>query len=187
MTISKDKVREALRAEKGSTKTKGWLAKTVDSKLCFCIEGVFCEVATKLGYKGKFEKQRGGSAFNFTPTDSILKNTYQYKVLQLAPREVFDFLGIPTHVPNKCLSDRTLAEVEALSGFDATGRSLWHIINDSSSLSLDQLIELAIKVLDTPTAAPVHLLTGYHSWDDVTETWNITTGYPKAEPVHTFM
>lgn len=155
MTVDKQKVIAELRKYLDFPKTRGRLSEvktyvedTGDLRqcTCFCIEGVFCEVATKLSFEGRYVRAgaktfftRGGERFDYLP-----------------PGQVFNFLGIPRFVSS---SEVKKAGFEEFLGKGCRGYSIyttpnkkgldysWHTLNDHSTLSIKQLVELACNLL----------------------------------------
>lgn len=131
---------------------------------CFCIEGVFCEVASKLGYQGEFvteERQLPihfalGEASNYerlNPGRHFLRNGRQ-KFRSRAPNDIFPYLGLPTVVPLSELERKGLKALlykhiwGAIRHTEKGDGFTWHALNDASDLSLKELTQLACDLLE---------------------------------------
>lgn len=121
---------------------------------CYCIEGVFCEAATQLGYGGKLivpstqkcvheVDKRSPHSFSFFADDGYRS---------IAPEALFSFLGLPPSLKIKDLSEHGLDREEILrkaGGFYChTKENLsWNFIHDCTETTLKQLIDVALAIL----------------------------------------
>lgn len=137
-------VRNALLSRKGEEKLNGYLGKYIDGRKCFCIEGLFCEVAVELGFEGKFIERKAlterETAFSLN-----IKGAWHGG---WAPLEIFTFLGMPRKVK---YSDIKAAGVKLTEKTEESFKGMasisWHTLNDDTDITLDALIDLAVKQL----------------------------------------
>lgn len=145
MFPNSSQVKSALLAKKGEEKVDGYLGKYIDGKKCLCIEGLFCEVAVKLGFEGKFLERKINGEKDEKAFHLNVQGAWHGG---WAPIEVFKFLGISRKVS---YNEIKAAGFELREGIDAKLKSIdyinWHTLNDDTDLTLDDLIDLAVKQL----------------------------------------
>jgi hypothetical protein len=117
-----------------------------EPKTCFCIEGVFCDVASKLGYEGKFvtESDKRSRVFVYQKRTELRCN---------AAQQVYYHLGIPYVVPlvdirEAGLKDRLNNRIYYRTFFrDGHEAVSWPALNDESNLTLRELIDFTCNLL----------------------------------------
>lgn len=155
----KEKVLAALAKYKTATeykKIRFVLHSLRGKEKCYCIEGIFCEIAAELGYPGWYVFSRPASSkisvHAFVPKHlaSPPSETNETK----APKEIWSFLGIPETVDHKFLRnlggvyERGLEEVwHVMADLVPDGASTWYELNDCSELTIRDLLGLAEQLL----------------------------------------
>lgn len=122
-------------------------------KTCFCIEGVFCDAASVLGYDGKFitESDKRSRVFIHQPVGGYQRGT---KFRCNAPQQVYSYLGIPYVVPLALVREAGLAEklhptIYFKTFFRGAGEAVsWDSLNDKSSLTLKELLSFTCNLLE---------------------------------------
>lgn len=127
---------------------------------CYCIEGIFCEIAAELGYPGHYILSRPVSSrlgktsvHAFVPKDCELSTPSEISETK-APEEIWPWLGLPRSVDHKFLLNLGGAYEEGLRELQHTlgdytydSRSTWYELNDCSQLTIRELLSLAEQLL----------------------------------------
>lgn len=164
-----EQIRTQLRKYAPYTKAKNFLFYLKDrgqpitaKNTCFCIEGVFCQVAIDLGLDAKFtadddykveDEDLPGATGKEVLMDFVGPSS-QHSMKSAAPDEVFRFLGLPRFITKKDLSDLGANKEDLQKTLDhirLSGTSFihWFIANDVTEVPLRDLISLACKLVST--------------------------------------
>lgn len=134
-------------------KAKFHLAMLIQGKKCYCIEGVFCEIASNLGLPGEYVLQTDdtGSIYQFR----LDVNGPQSDSECIAPEEIWSFLGLPTTVKTGFVAGLGERYADALVNSEVPvymskshNRAKWFTYNDQTDLTIPELLKIAEKVLE---------------------------------------
>lgn len=145
---SKDKVLKKLAKYHSTGKSINRLALQVNGQLHLSIEGVFCQVASELGYPGRFAPfcpkhltgAPPGEYFNYTYAG---KNYFSFNMM---PMGTTHFLGLVNYVDLSFLY--SLGEKYKSKLHPIQGHISWKCLNERDNLSLSDLIGIAEKMLE---------------------------------------
>jgi hypothetical protein len=148
MNPSPKEVQAALQKYSGAPQLRGWLSRITESKECFCIEGVFCNVSIELGSSGCFIRKGNGNSLKCFVSG-------EYKSITAAPDFVFDHLSLPRTVTKeeilaaKCGKD-VIETIKKNAPIVSAHRDRfsWSWLNDEAEVSLRDLIFVACSVLE---------------------------------------
>lgn len=149
---TKEQVIQTLNRYKTERKIIKNLACTLDDKTCFCIEGVFCQAASELGFPGEFKHVKKMSVM---PYGYYISGVYRQEMMK-APPQIWGFLSIQPFVEYTFIQEIGEEYGNKIAGeaYRPQARKFadWYELNDLTTLTLAELINIAQEVLRSEDA-----------------------------------